>query len=130
MDIGARVARGDLLVQAFDSPFADLSFRALGMGHTSWARTYALSPMPYPLSRARLRGSLLLLAAPPALVAVALDLAGQVVRGLVDRADHAVRGLARAKCYALEMEGDLRDLRLRRVPRIALLGELHLSQGK
>src|SRR3954447_4351895 len=76
------------------------------------------------LCRSRLCCCLRCLAPAAAFVAVALDLAGQIVRGLVDRADHAVRGFVRAEGYSLEVEGDLGNLRLRRVPRVAFLGQL------
>src|SRR3954454_22591736 len=82
------------------------------------------------LRRPRLCGCLRCLAPAAALVAVALDLAGQIVRGLVDRADHAVRGFVRAEGYSLEVEGDLGNLRLRRVPRVAFLGQLDLGEGE
>src|SRR5215204_4319650 len=63
-----------------------------------------------------------LLAAPAALVPVALDLARQLVRDQVDRVLDVARGLLRPKGHALEVQGRLGDVALR-VRRVALLGE-------
>ena len=56
---------------------------------------------------------------------MALDLARQVLTGQVDRVAHVVRALAGPEGHALEVERDLRDLRIAD-RRIALLLELHL----
>src|SRR5687767_3302056 len=61
-----------------------------------------------------------LLAAPAALVAVALDLARELVRDQVDRVLDVARGLLRAQGDALEVQGGLGHVALR-VRGVALL---------
>src|SRR5829696_8476375 len=80
------------------------------------------------LRRRRLcRGALL--AAPAALVAVALDLARELVRDQVDRVLDVARGVGRPQCDALEVEGRLGHEALR-VRAVALLEELDLEHGQ
>src|SRR5215218_7499401 len=75
--------------------------------------------------RRRLRGGALL-AAPAALVAVALDLAGELVGDQVDRVLDLARGLLRAQGHALEMQRRLGHLALG-IRGVALLRELDLE---
>src|SRR5947208_6512228 len=57
---------------------------------------------------------------------MALDLAGQLLRAEVDRVDHVPRCVAGPEGHALEMEGDLGDLRIGDC-RVALLPDLDLE---
>src|SRR4051794_37702898 len=76
------------------------------------------------LGRGRRGGPLL--AALAALVAVALDLAPQLVRDEVDRVVQVSGGVPRPQRHALEVERGLGHLTLR-VGRVALLGDLDLE---
>src|SRR5688500_3909535 len=77
--------------------------------------------------RSLCRGALL--AAPAALVAVALDLSRQLVRDQVDRVLDVARGLLRPQGDAFEVEGRLGHVALR-VRGVALLRELDLEHGQ
>src|SRR5688500_20186798 len=79
------------------------------------------------LRRRLCRGALL--AAPAALVAVALDLARELVRDQVDRVLDVARGLLRAQGDALEVEGGLGHVALR-VRRVALPREPGRAHGQ
>src|SRR4051794_35286640 len=116
MDIRATVAMLEASPKASSRSFGDLSQgpasqRPLGRRSRAGA------------------GSLGGLAAPPPLVAMPLDLAGEIVGGLVDRADHVVRRVLRAEGDSLEVEGDLGDLRARDRG-VLLLGQLHFRESK
>src|SRR6476646_1840609 len=69
------------------------------------------------------------LAHPAALVAMALDLAGELLLAEVDRVAQVARPVARAQRHALEVEGRLGDLVLGD-RRVALLRELDLEVGE
>jgi hypothetical protein len=60
---------------------------------------------------------------------VALDLDRQLVGAKVDRMDEIRRGVPRAQGHALEVQGDLRHLRIGD-RRVSLLEHLHLEFGQ